>query len=756
VLSQTLKGIYEPLSASSNPFFNFAGNFFLKIPLLFSGYAMNVLTTITGMQGLDQLMAMHLDGRPKGILGVLGLSDKPGGIFWRMQKAFRGDSFTERDDQMFDMSAVLEGVDLSRAFIRGGLTHSGLFMLGLAAGGLGLSGEDEESKKRRRLAEMQGTPYIYDPMALENDFRNKDAMFIDWIPFIGGSDEMVQLNWTLKQFISPIMGMEKFFETGDFNHVTWGFKEALGSFPLINSLMWEDAVETAHLLAAEADKQQRSDDPSGTAAAAWYLTNAVGVYERMLFENAFVNQLYVSLDTWDRDPYALPLRDSDGDLQVDIEGNTRPNDLAMSPYIDPETGEVSVGYKGRDTRSGTMHALTENRATLGFVSSLFTGGTDSDYWRYNMPIKERNIELKPRSQADSEQIFAGAYLGLGNKMLPSLTMTEATALARKRISDSGGEYWNTELIESEAQKLVNEQGLGAMSVIDSAGREALTTEGAMAVFKGLASGSVQFGDPSLQGLYITHPQRLVIQEQWTQALIQEGMDLGMDITQATKRMQRLWNGDYGTDQVGLGEILWTEKEKLSYSDTLTYKQLNTTYIIGPDGYPWATGASRGGVLSSIGLMPFMPMLGAGSDAMGLDERLNSTDLTHQINTGLRGLVLKDRSEDVPTDKEIADSIIEAIEKAGNQTYTPYTPFAQKSSGGYGGYGGGFGYGGYGGGGGGYYGPRVYFEPLRELPNIRTPYANNTPFINTTNPIIRRADVRRERVWSERGRLFQWQ
>ena len=76
-----------------------------------------------------------------------------------------------------------------------------------------------------------------------------------------------------------------------------------------------------------------------------------------------------------------------------------------------------------------------------------------------------------------------------------------------------------------------------------------------------------------------------------------------------------------------------------------------------------------------------------------------------------------------------------------------------------GYGGGYrSYGGYGGGGGGggSYAPNVYFTKMNPLPGSISTYGNATPFINTSNPIIRRADVRRERVWSERGRLKQWQ
>jgi hypothetical protein len=130
---------------------------------------------------------------------------------------------------------------------------------------------------------------------------------------------------------------------------------------------------------------------------------------------------------------------------------------------------------------------------------------------------------------------------------------------------------------------------------------------------------------------------------------------------------------------------------------------------------------------------------------------------------MRGLIHSPDSENVPTDKEIADALKEAIEEQGKKSFTPFKPFASTDSGsgggGWGGWsswGGGGGWGWGGSGGGGYYGPNVYFSEMRDFADIRTPYGNNIPFINTSNPIIRRGDVRRERVWSERGRLLQWQ
>src|SRR5207342_3945980 len=136
---------------------------------------------------------MFAHGRSKGPVG-------------RMQAKIRGEVFNEDTDGTFDMSDVLEGIDLTRSFIRGGLTHTGLFALGLLAGGLNLSGEDDETKKRRAAARFQGAGFVYDPRKVENDFRNSDAMFIDWLPFgLGHHTDMVQLNWMLKQFFSPVM-----------------------------------------------------------------------------------------------------------------------------------------------------------------------------------------------------------------------------------------------------------------------------------------------------------------------------------------------------------------------------------------------------------------------------------------------------------------------------------------------------------------------------------------------------------------------
>lgn len=761
-LSLALRGIYEPMSESSNSATNFLGNVVLKMPLLFSGYAANVATTITGMQGASDVLAAILHGRSKG----------PNGIFGRLQSKLRGDEFDPSTDAKIDMGSVLEGIDLTRSFIRGGLTHTALFSMGLMAGGLGLTGEDDETKKRRRAAKLQGAGFVYDPRAIENDFRNADSVFLDWLPFgldtyfnvgqdaNGHMRSMGQLHWMMKQFISPIIGMERFYETGDFRQVGWGFEDALGSFPLINTLMWNDAVETASEMASMADDQAALGGPHNMIAASNLLTTAVGTYERMLFENSFVNMLYTSMDRYDRDPYKLPLIDSDGDLQQQMSPSgeqTRPNDTAMENYTVDENGNTVVkqGYLTRDDTSAKLHSLTENRATLAFAMSMFTGLGDSDYFRRNMPIKTREIEKPPMSKEDAEAVIRAISGSLGGQR--NLTAEELSALWKGQAKEAGVYVdWSELDKQAAAAEAIGAAGTGyaaPLSVLDKNGKEVLTKDGMRAIYQGLAKGSVKLGDASLAGVYIPFEMREEIQTEWMHELIQEGVNMGLDQTKATSRMRRLWYGPTADPTVqGLGDILWSKD--ISYSDTITYNQLNTTYVMGPDGRPWATGFTRDGVLGALGLKPVKRAYVSESGATGTDQRLNTTDLVNNLNTGLRALELVDESVNIPTDAEIGKSIEDAIKKAAQDQYTPFG--STSGSGGGGGY---YGRrGGYGGGGYGGYSSSGYanFDKMYALPGGRVVYGKDIPFINTSNPIIRRADVRRERISSDRGRLKQWQ
>lgn len=759
-LNHFIKGIVDPMAESRNPGVNIMSNLLLKVPLFFSTYATNVATTILGLQGVDQMTAAFLHGRSKGLIG-------------RFQALMRGDELPDDADMKFDMADVMEGVDLSRAFIRGGLTHTALFAFGMWAAGLGLSGEDDEMRRRRLLARAQGVGNIYDPRRIENDFRNADALYLDVLPFgIGNLFEadpetgraMYQMNWALRQFVSPVIGMEKFFETGDFRHVTWGFEDAMGSFPLINTMMFDDVVHTAGMLTADADKKARSGEQDDLVESMGLMTRAVGTYERMLFENSFVNQIYIGRDRYDRDPYIIPLTDSDGTIQRDVEGQARPQNLALDTFYDPDTGKLRRGYYNRDQSSIDAHVLSENRATFAFVTSMFTGGIgDSDYWRYNMGVKTREFEKAPVSLKEVTDLYQAGQgttqpgIAFDQK---TVTVDEVLPQVRNHLYEIGkkqGHFYTDEEIWSAARTAaasINAQaaqhGTGgsatALSTIEADGHEKPTLAGAKALMLGLYYGSIKYEDAAMRGFYVTAEQRDQIAHDFGKELIQEGVDLGLDKTRAVSRMKRIMYGPFDNPSVGgLSDIIYAPEEKISWSKKAEYAQLNTTYVVGPDGRPWATGFARDSLMSALGLKPAQRQVRPEHGATMLDSRMNVADLAAGLNTGLRGLEPLDSTRNIPTDVELEKRLEKAIEDAVKADYTPFDKKDDSGSGG------GRKYGGGSGGGGG-----AYFSKMYALPGNVSPYGNSVPFINTSNPIIRRTTVRRERVWSERGRLNQWQ
>lgn len=769
VLSLGLRGIIEPLS--ENPKFgrNSVANA-LKMLTLFQNFWSNSLINVTGLQGVADFAAFHLDGRKKSKLNRL------------MAAALRGETFVPEETEYYDMSEVIEGMDLADSFIRGGITHTALFTLGLFAGGLGLSGDDEEEKRRRRAAELQGAAYVRDPRKLQADYRNKGAIYLDWLPFgldsffkadptNPDSPAMAQMNWTMRYFMSPIIGFERFYETGDFSEIIHGFSDAVGSHPIVNAQLWNETLETvAQLQESSDDAIEAGDHQQG----AHLLITAVGVMERMMLENSMVNMIYVGTDRYDRDPYALPALDSDGNPQVDVRGNPYKTNGALKSYVDdqgtadPADDVVREGYVARDSAGATLRTFTENRFGLALVGSLFTGVTgggftDNDLWRQNMPIKVRKFELAPTDQgvieADLLAAFHGANLNSAAAQGPvsmGLTVEEAAQVVKAKY-EAAGVWWEADEVEKQAKLLSAQSQVAALSLVDEAGREHLTDAGARAIFDGLRAGTATLGDAALNGVYITQPQRDKIRDELAAELVQEGVDLGLNTEQATWRMRRIMfgsNTEAGTPK--LIDLIYTKD--LPWTDTLEYNQLNTTYVLGPDGRPQATGFTRDGLFGALGVKPLNRTWNAADTGLATDSRLNTVDNVAGVNLGLRALEARPESWEIPSIEEITKQAAEDIVKAiKDLDFSPSQPYMNKPGTGYGYggyYGGGYrrygGYGGYSGGG------STYFTRMYALPGGTSPYGNSIPFINTSNPIIRRADVRRERVWSERGRLKQWQ
>jgi hypothetical protein len=198
--------------------------------------------------------------------------------------------------------------------------------------------------------------------------------------------------------------------------------------------------------------------------------------------------------------------------------------------------------------------------------------------------------------------------------------------------------------------------------------------------------------------------------------------------------------------------LWSDK--IPYSSNRLYKQLNTTYVRGPNGFPWATGFKRGGVLNQLGF-PKRATLGM-SGATTTDGRMNTVDLVAGINTGMRGLVPFNETENVPTDAEIGQAIVDAINDLDLNTGN-FEPFDRKNNSGRF-YRSGYGYRGYGGygGGGGSYSPNIYYSKMPYFSDSRNAYGDDVRSIFWDNALVRRSTIRRERYQSQRGRLNQWQ
>lgn len=757
LLSLGFRGLIEPWSANPSIAMNTTGNM-LKIMTAFQNFWANFGVNITGLNGPVEFVTFLVDGREK----KLGR---------RIQAAVGGREYREslEETEYYDMSEALESLDVADAFIRTGTTHTALFLLGMGASGLGLSGEDEEMKLRRRQAELQGVPVLHDPRDLQADFRNKDSIYLNWLP-LGmdawfkadpnnpDSDAIGQMNWVARTFISPIIGFERFYNTGDFSEILHGFKDAVGAHPIVNAQLWNAASDTSAYLHQQAVD---ASDKGDYVEASHLLITAVSVLEGMLFENAMINMVYQGMDQWDRDPYVLTLKDSDGVLQRDIEGNSRANDLALKSFIN-EDGEVMQGYLGRSQRDSDIRVMTENRATAAFIASVFSGGIgDSDYWRYNMAIKTREIDMPEADQEEVEALVrAAAAFQLSLIKAPNLTAEEVKPgvanIMYNQAKASGTFNPNLDdLIWQQARATAAEYGLAAASIIDEHGIEQMTSAGARYLYNGLRAGTITLDSPEMRNIHIPMEMRQKVAADWSKELVQEGIDLGLDETKARSRMARLMQGGFDGPEAarsGLADMLFDKR--IPYSDKRVYGQMNTTYVMGPDGKPWAAGFRRDGLIGALGLKPIKAMLPTVDRVTTRDERGNTVDLVAGTNTGLRGLVPFDDSRNVPTDVEIGKAIEDAIKAASNADYTPREQW-EKGGGGSGsgwrnfgrrGYGGG----GYGGGGG------AYFNKMYGVPDNVSPYGNNAPFINTSNPILRRAFVRRERISSERGRLNQWQ
>ncbi|HET7740585.1 MAG TPA: hypothetical protein VFL67_08060, partial [Mycobacterium sp.] len=425
------------LMGSSSATANVAGHL-LHIPFMFVNFNANLLTTMTGMSGFDQALAMFFSGRKKpAILTKVGLSK----------------STSER----WDFTDIIETVDLHQTFIRSGMTVSTIATLATMFGNLGLSGEDEEEKRRRRLAKNLNVPYLFDPREPQNSFTYADALFLDNVPILGDifrdpetGRAAVKPSWIMQQFTAPIMGVSRFFQTGDLRDVAHGFFAAYSAMPRSLTSIWQQADSLAGALAEQAQESNGVDTIETRGMVSQLFLNVVGVYERALLENATVNMWYQAKDEYDRDPFTIPQVNDDGSIKRDEQTGLPIPTTSLQSYVDPETGETLQSYAKRGGLEAQLLNYAKNNAVFATLMSLTTGGGDSPYLRGNMAVKERKIELAPTDKTHAEAIVMAAAIGGGQKF--RLSERDITFLLKAQI-EANGERWVQADVEAQAAKI---------------------------------------------------------------------------------------------------------------------------------------------------------------------------------------------------------------------------------------------------------------------------------------------------------------
>lgn len=717
MLSKPVIGTINSLCARPSVGANIAGHL-LRIPFMFTLYTTNALMTMTGLEGWDQAAAMFFHGR-----------QKPKFLRSAKNRAL-GDS---GDVERWDFSDVIETLDLQRTFIRSGVTVSMLMALGLMAGNLGLDGDDEEARRRKRLAKYLNVPLLNDPYEPQNSFKYARAIFLDSIPGLdmifkdSRGEAAVVPHWIIRQFTSPILGAQRFFDTGDMREIAYGFWDAFSVMPRSFLSLWDGADVFASQLADAAESSSQYDSVEMRANTNQLIVGIASVYEKAVLENSFVNSLYVAKDDFDRDPYIIPrITDTGQIMRQQGTGIPVPTD-ATQTVIGPD-GEPIETYMKRTSDQALLFSYTENNATAAVISSLFSGMAESPYLRQNMGVKQQTIELPQLNADQAKALVLSAYLGSGGEF--RLNKLDIVRILKQQISAAGGR-WDQATVENQADAILAAHDPRTALSIGTEQGEVLTQYGAERIYASLMKGTIKLGDPTLAGLAVPREVREKVAKSLLEELIQDGLDLGLSYESAVFVAQRFWYGDKTNPDVpGLRDLL--ESPLIPEINRVKYNQLNVLYAIGPDGRPWATPFERVSTLQALGI-PVPHRVETPGPGTHLDNLGNVVDDVLGINTGLSAIVRQ------PTKKIKLND--------------PFKKLSKNQSAGTGSYGRRYGRGS--GGGSGYgYGPS--FQRMYELAGGTSPRFGGIPMINTSNPYIRRAQVNRERVFGERGRLKQWQ
>ena len=670
---------------------------------MFANYGFNAAMNVLGLNGMDHVISVMMSGRERGAVNKF--------LMKSLHRVAGSDPDSVSDT--YDLTDTMQYLDAGVAMIRGQVSLTSVLAAAGVFAALGLGGDDEEDRRRKARARHQKVAYLFDPMDIANDFRNGDVLFLENVPFISsffqvtGDDNgetgraMAQMNFITKALLSPALGFAKFMSSGNTSDIVAGFEDALTSLPLVNTMMWGETLDTFDALASEAKAHQDTGTSNGELVGWSYLFKGVMVMERFLFENAFVNEVYQSVDKYDRDNWAKVAQEN-GSLTRDGSGETeRAGELtAIQGDTEEETfnedGTVNYKYTTASDDEAAINAMGEKRFGVGLLSKLAStvvpGMTSA--WRYDQAVKQRTFTKEEFTADEGYALVMGLQSGMS------------------------------------ADELLGENG-----------------------------------DATLTQKYLSADTRKEVLAMIKTTIRDKGEKAGLNDYQINKNISTVLYGDStNPDSIAAADILWGNyewKDVIPYKQTVRYNQLNTNYVEGPDGKFYATGVLRHDFANffATNVLGLSRYIESRDSNLGTDEKLNMVDRLAGINTGLRGL---ERIETMTADElQAAEDAAKAEEAAAEGEDKDKDEKDDDSSSnkkrGWVNYGrrgyGRRGYsrrGGVGGGGGG------YAAKLNAPDAVRNPYGNDVrgAYLDTISP--RRSTIRRERTDSEKGRLKPWQ
>ena len=392
-----------------------------------------------------------------------------------------------------------------------------------------------------------------------------------------------------------------------------------------------------------------------------------------------------------------------------------------------------------------------------FINSLYVGWDKYDRDPWAMPevvdgqiVRDRNGVPQPTSQMQ-EYKDADGNIQMGyqtrnwfDAQIHALTENRATAaLIGQLVTGLQGDYLRT----SQVAK------------IRTFKKQELNPAEAEAVIRSIWKGGVDPKQiPGLENRFIDMDVRKEVQATLIKEINAESKAMGLNEYQSTRRLNEIWYGPRDNPDIqGLYDIIFSAGDMegwVGFKESTKYYQLNTTYVKGSDGKMYATGISRNLVQTLAGFSPLQGYEVGTIGGMAIDGSLNSVDEGRGLNTGARSLEkINDSMDPRKDDDALPDKKLDSTSNSNSGSgWKDYGGSGWKN------YGGGRGYsrGGRGYSRGGGSGGSGSFTKLQAPERQQAPYANDVDNINVSNPLLRRASIRREKIDTEKGRIKPWQ